>query len=628
MSLIVLREAQLAHGDQPLLDRAEFSLTEGERVGLIGRNGSGKSSLLRVLAGLDTLDDGTLNRQQNVDVAYVPQEPALTGHDTIFDAVAAAWADVRSLIEAHARGTGDLDRLQTQIEAQDGWNWQRRVNETLQHLRLAPDTPIAQLSGGQRKRVALAQALARQPHILLLDEPTNHLDLEAIRWLETLLASHGGAAVIVAHDRAFLDAVSTRIVELDRGRLSSYPGNFTQYQALKTEQLAQEATIAQKADRLLAQEEAWMRQGIQARRTRSQDRVRRLQQLRAERAARRNVVGQVRMAVDANVAGYQGKWLTQLQQAGFSYGEQPIVDALDTVVLRGDKVGIIGPNGVGKTTLLKLILGELEPTAGRIWRSGNLQVAYYDQMRSALKPEATLETFVNPGSQWIEIGDRRQHVKSYLRDFLFSPARAASPVSSLSGGERARLLLARLFARPANVLVLDEPTNDLDIDTLDLLEELLQEYAGTVFVVSHDRRFLDNVVTSLLVWDGPGQWREHAGAMMDWDAQGARWQALRAEPVPPGREKAATPPATGAPTPAPPAKRKKLSYREQQELDGLPDRIAALETEQNEIRAALSDGTLYKTDLARAIALQARDTDIEETLMQALERWEELGSVG
>ncbi|MCK9515023.1 MAG: ATP-binding cassette domain-containing protein [Ottowia sp.] len=406
--------------------------------------------------------------------------------------------------------------------------------------------------------------------------------------------------------------------------LRSYPGNFTQYEALKAEQLAQEATIAQKADRLLAQEEAWMRQGVQARRTRSRDRILRLQQLRADRAARRGSVGQVRLEVDANVAGYQGKWLAQLQEASFSYGDKPIVKALDTVILRGDKVGIIGPNGAGKTTLLKLILGELEPTAGRVWRSRNLQVAYYDQMRSALEPQATLEEFVNPGSQWIEIGGRRQHVKSYLGDFLFSRARAASPVSSLSGGERARLLLARLFARPANVLVLDEPTNDLDIDTLDLLEELLQDYAGTVFVVSHDRRFLDNVVTSMLAWDGPGQWREYEGGIADWQAQGARWQALQEAQAGPEKKKAAAAPAATPSAPAP-GKKKKLSYREQRELEGLPERIHALETEQNQIRTALSDGSLYKSDLEQALALQARDTEIEDKLMRALERWEELG---
>jgi len=624
MSLITLKEAQLAYGEQPLLDHAEFSLAENERVGLVGRNGSGKSSLLRVLAGIATLDDGALNRQQDVVVAYVPQEPAISGQATVFDAVAEALVDVRAMIDAHASGAGDLDQLQTQIEARDGWNWQRRVDEALQHLQLSPEASVAQLSGGQRKRVALARALAQQPEILLLDEPTNHLDLEAITWLESLLVRHAGAAVIVTHDRAFLDAVSTRIVELDRGVLRSYPGNFTQYEALKAEQLAQEATIAQKADRLLAQEEAWMRQGVQARRTRSRDRILRLQQLRADRAARRGSVGQVRLEVDANVAGYQGKWLAQLQEASFSYGDKPIVKALDTVILRGDKVGIIGPNGAGKTTLLKLILGELEPTAGRVWRSRNLQVAYYDQMRSALEPQATLEEFVNPGSQWIEIGGRRQHVKSYLGDFLFSRARAASPVSSLSGGERARLLLARLFARPANVLVLDEPTNDLDIDTLDLLEELLQDYAGTVFVVSHDRRFLDNVVTSMLAWDGPGQWREYEGGIADWQAQGARWQALQEAQAGPEKKKAAAAPAATPSAPAP-GKKKKLSYREQRELEGLPERIHALETEQNQIRTALSDGSLYKSDLEQALALQARDTEIEDKLMRALERWEELG---
>ena len=623
MALITLLDAQLAFGHVALLDHAEFSLEPGERVGLIGRNGAGKSSLLRILAGLELPDDGQVQMMQGLRVALVAQEPALAPRATVFDAVAAGLDSVRALIDAYTGGAGDLNALQARIEAQDGWSWRQRVDETLQRLRLAPDAVIDTLSGGTRKRVALAQVLVTQPDVLLLDEPTNHLDLDAIQWLEDLLLQFKGAVVVITHDRAFLDRVATRIVELDRGRLLSYPGNFARYQALKAEQMQQETTLNARADKLLAQEEVWIRQGVEARRTRAQGRITRLHALRAARQTRRDVVGRVRLDVDAGVAGYQGKLVAELSDVSLAFGDKVIVDGLSTTVLRGDKIGLIGPNGAGKTTLLKLILGELEPDRGQVQRGANLQVAYFDQMRAALDPNATLEDFISPGSEWIEIGKRRQHVKSYLADFLFSPARAASPVRSLSGGERNRLLLARLFARPANVLVLDEPTNDLDIDTLELLEELLQDYEGTVFLVSHDRTFLGNVVTSTLAWDGPGQWREYAGGVDDWLAQSARWQALR---------EAAASPATDAspkrPDPAPiqreQLQKKKLSYKEQRELDELPARIEALEAEQAEIHARLADGSLYQSDLPQAIALQARNDAIEQALMDALERWEAL----
>ena len=627
MALLTLSKAQLAYGHVALLDHADFSLEPGERVGLIGRNGAGKSSLLRILGGLEHLDDGELQLQGGLRIAYVAQEPALPEGATVFEAVSSALQEVRTLIDTYSSGRGDLDALQAQIEAQDGWTWQQRVEETLQRLRLLPEDKVGELSGGTRKRVALAQALVARPDVLLLDEPTNHLDLDAIQWLEELLLGFAGSVVVITHDRAFLDRVATRIVELDRGRLLSYPGNFTRYQIQKQEQLALEATLHARADKLLAQEEAWMRQGIEARRTRSQSRINRLDALRAARAARREVVGRVRLDVDGRTSGYQGKLVAELEKVSLSFGDKCIVDKLSTTILRGDKIGLIGPNGAGKTTLLKLILGELEPDHGRIQRGANLQVAYFDQMRAALDMDATLEDFISPGSEWIEIGSRRQHVKSYLGDFLFSPARAASPVRSLSGGERNRLLLARLFARPANVLVLDEPTNDLDIDTLELLEELLQNYEGTVFLVSHDRAFLDNVVTSTLAWEGPGQWREYEGGVQDWLAQSARWQALQApqgSAAPANKPDASVPkrPADQAEQPI----RKKLSYKEQRELDALPGQIEALEAEQAEIRAALADGTLYQTDLQRAIALQARDTEIDEALTTALERWELLGS--
>ena len=631
MALISLLNAQLAFGHVPLLDHADFALEGSERVGLIGRNGAGKSSLLRILGALERADDGELQLQQGLRVAYVAQEPVLAEDATVFDAVAEALAPLRALIDAYSAGGDDLDGLQAQIEAQEGWTWQQRVEETLQRLRLSPADRIGALSGGTRKRVALAQALVARPDVLLLDEPTNHLDLDAIRWLEELLLAFKGSVVVITHDRAFLDAVATRIVELDRGKLLSYPGNFAAYQVQKEEQMAQEAAINARADKLLAQEEVWIRKGVEARRTRAQGRVNRLETLRAARAVRREAVGRVRLDVDARTGGYQGKLVAELQDVSLSFGDKCIVDKLNTTILRGDKIGLIGPNGAGKTTLLKLILGALEPDSGHIQRGANLQVAYFDQMRAALDLDATLEDFISPGSEWIEIGSRRQHVKSYLGDFLFSPARAASPVRSLSGGERNRLLLARLFARPANVRVLDEPTNDLDIDTLELLEELLQGYEGTVFLVSHDRAFLDNVVTSTLVWEGPGQWREYEGGVQDWLAQSARWQAQQA-------------PEAGAQVPATDKnldknepnrssdgreqlQKKKLSYKEQRELEALPGHIEALEAEQAGIRAALADGTLYQSNLQEAIALQARDAVIDDELTAALERWETLGAV-
>ena len=626
MALLTLLDAQLAFGHVPLLDHADFALETGERVGLIGRNGAGKSSLLRILGGLESADDGQLQAQQSLRVAFVAQEPELAADATVFDAVAQSLAPLRALMDAYAAGQGDLDALQARIEAQDGWTWRQRVDETLQRLRLPAEGTIGTLSGGTRKRVALAQALVMRPDVLLLDEPTNHLDLDAIRWLEDLLLDFKGAVVAISHDRAFLDRVATRIVELDRGKLLSYPGNFSRYQQLKQEQLAQEATINARADKLLAQEEVWVRKGVEARRTRAQGRINRLQALRAARLARRDAVGRVRLDVDAGVAGYQGKLVAELDNVSLAFGDKRVVEQLSTTVLRGDKIGLIGPNGAGKTTLLKLILGDIEPDSGRIQRGANLQVAYFDQMRAALDPDATLEDFISPGSEWIEIGAKRQHVKSYLGDFLFSPARAASPVRSLSGGERNRLLLARLFARPANVLVLDEPTNDLDIDTLELLEELLQGYEGTVFLVSHDRTFLDNVVTSTLAWDGPGHWREYEGGVQDWLAQSARWQAMREAEAGAASDVSDKTNPQRTPDKREQLQKKKLSYKDQRELDALPALIDALEQEQADIRARLADGTLYQTDLDQAVALQARDGVIEEELMAALERWETLSS--
>jgi ATP-binding cassette subfamily F protein uup len=627
MALITLADAQLAFGHVALLDHADFSLEAGERVGLIGRNGAGKSSLLRILAGFERPDDGEVQRQQGLHTAFVAQEPVLDEEATVFDSVQAGLADIIALIDTYTHGNGDLDALQGRIEAQDGWNWERRVDETLHRLHLDPQALIGTLSGGNRKRVALAQALVRRPDVLLLDEPTNHLDLDSIEWLENLLLDFPGSVVLITHDRAFLDRVVTRIVELDRGRLLSYPGNFTRYQVLKQEQLAQEAVITAKADKLLAQEEVWVRKGVEARRTRAQGRITRLEQLRSRRQARRDAVGRVSMDVATGQAS--GKIVAELAEVSKSYDGRPIVRDFTATILRGDKIGLVGPNGAGKTTLLKMILGELAPDSGRIRLGSNLQVAYFDQMRTALDPNATLEDFISPGSEWIEIGKQRKHVKSYLGDFLFSPARATSPVRSLSGGERNRLLLARLFARPANVLVLDEPTNDLDIDTLELLEELLQDYDGTVFLVSHDRTFLDNVVTSTIAFEGDGRWREYEGGVQDWLTQSRRSRELAAAtaPAPATARDKASPAAAPAPAPAPAAPKRKLSYKEQRELEGLPALIEALEQEQKAIQSELAGGAIYSADPGRAAQLATRSEQIERDLMTALERWDTLGKV-
>jgi ABC transport system ATP-binding/permease protein len=623
MALITLLNAQLAFGHVPLLDHTDFSLEAAERIGLIGRNGAGKSSLLKILAGLEKADDGTLQLQQGLRIAYVAQEPALESQATVFEATVTAVADVVALIDEYTHGHGDLDALQGKIEAQDGWNWEQRVEETLQRLHLDKDAVVGTLSGGTRKRVALAQALVRRPDVLLLDEPTNHLDLDSIEWLEELLIGFKGSVVTITHDRVFLDRVATRIVELDRGRLRSYPGNFTQYQVQKEEQLAQEAVISAKADKLLAQEEVWIRKGVEARRTRAQGRVTRLDRLRASRAARREALGSVKLDVASGLPS--GKIVAELTEVSKSFGDKTIVRNFSATILRGDKVGVLGPNGAGKTTLLKLILGELAPDSGKIRQGANLQVAYFDQMRDALDLDAALEDFISPGSEWIEIGNQRKHVKSYLGDFLFSPARATSPVRSLSGGERNRLLLARLFARPANVLVLDEPTNDLDIDTLELLEDLLQNYDGTVFLVSHDRAFLDNVVTSTIVFEGEGRWREYEGGVQDWLTQSRRAQSLAMAASAGAAQKDSAPRAPAAAA-APAAPKKKLSYKEQRELDALPALIGSLEEEQKVIHEELADGTLYASDPVRAATLSERSARIDDELMAALERWEALGS--
>lgn len=654
MALITLLDAQLAFGHVALLDHTDFSLELGERVGIIGRNGAGKSSMLKIIAGLEKIDDGTLQLQNNLRMAYVSQEPDLDLNATIFEAVKVGIAPVISLMDEYMTGAGDLDTLQSQIEAVDGWNWEQRVTETLQRLHLNGDALVGTLSGGNKKRVALAQGLVSQPDVLLLDEPTNHLDLDSIEWLEDLLIAFKGSVITITHDRSFLNRVATRIVDLDRGKLLSYPGNFEQYLLQKEEQLAQEAVINAKADKLLAQEEVWIRKGVEARRTRATARINRLGELRANRESRRDVVGSVKM--DVASAQSSGKIVAELENVSKSFntldadgkvtGTKTVVKNFTGTILRGDKIGLLGPNGAGKTTLLKLILGDLQPDSGTVKQGTKLDVAYFDQMRNNLDLDATLEDFISPGSEWIEIGNQKKHVKSYLSDFLFSPARANSPVRSLSGGERNRLLLARLYARPANVLVLDEPTNDLDIDTLELLEELLQNFEGTVFLVSHDRTFLDNVVTSTIAFEGDGHWREYEGGVQDWLVQSKRAKEIAANNGKKRPESAYALPkslsnqehsaqinannapannnnsSTGALKNL--AKTRKLSFKEKRDLEELPAKIEALEAEQTDIRNQLADGKLFSSDNAKALALTQRDAEIDDLLLAAMERWDEL----
>lgn len=627
MAVLSLSNAHLAFGHVALLDNAAFSLETGERLGLIGRNGAGKSSMLKIIAGLEKLDDGLLQMTQGVRICYVPQEPVFEPGHTVFEAVSEGVAEaraVRQAYEEHADGV-DLDALQTRIEALDAWNWEQRVDTTLAQLHLDGSREISQLSGGMKKRVALAQALVAVPDVLLLDEPTNHLDLDSIAWLEELLRSFKGSVMLITHDRAFLDGVATRIVELDRGIVRSYPGNFTAYERMKEEQLASDALANARADKLLAQEEVWIRKGVEARRTRSVARIQRLEVLRDQRQKRRDSLGQVRLEVDSGAPS--GKIVAELRDVNLRFGEKVIVKDFTATILRGDKVGLIGPNGAGKTTLLKLILGELKPDSGHVRQGSKLEVAYFDQMRSTLKLDATLADTISPGSEWVEFNGQRKHVMSYLNDFLFSPERANSPVRTLSGGERNRVLLARLFALPANVLVLDEPTNDLDIDTLELLEELLQGYPGTVFLVSHDRRFLDNVVTSTIAWEGdesPGFWREYEGGYEDWKLQRDRARVMRDKAA--RSAPAPTPAAPPPPAAAPVAKKAKLSYKEQRELDGLPARIEALETEQKTLSALLAGTEIYAGDAAKLAAAQARFAALDDELLTALTRWEELGA--
>ena len=628
MPYITLDKASLAFGHVALLDHVDFQLDEGERVGLIGRNGGGKSSLLKVLAAQAALDDGTVWRQPSARIAYVSQEPVLDATATVFDEVARGLGELQKIITAYhhlshqlAEPDADYDTLlaqmqplQTALEAQNGWAVQARIETAIQRLELDPEVLVGSLSGGVRKRVALAQALVAEPDVLILDEPTNHLDFASIEWLEGLLTSFRGSVLLVTHDRKFLDNVVTRIVELDRGKLASFPGNFAAYQKVKERMLADEAVLNAKFDKVLAQEEVWIRQGVKARRTRNEGRVLRLEQLRRERAARREKVGRVEMNLDAG--DRSGKLVAELTHVSKSFGAKRIIDDFSCRIQRGDKIGLLGPNGAGKSTLLKIILGELVPDSGTVKLGTKLSVAYFDQLRAQLDDNATLADTISQGSDFIEIGGQKKHVISYLGDFLFAPERARSPVKSCSGGERNRLLLARLFTQPANVLVLDEPTNDLDIETLELLEEMLAQYDGTLFLVSHDRAFLDNVVTQVIAFEGDGKLMEYVGGYEDW-LRVQKFAAAQKAPV--VAQKPAAKVVADKPKSA-----TKLNFKEQKELDEMPQRIEALEREQEEITAALGSGSLFRDNPAHARQLQQRASEIEDALLQLMARWEAL----
>ncbi|MDE2208221.1 MAG: ATP-binding cassette domain-containing protein [Betaproteobacteria bacterium] len=604
MALLTIRDAGLAYGLQPLLDRADLTVGEGERIGLIGRNGTGKSSLLKVIAGQAALDDGVIERRDAVRIVLVEQEPLLPPASTLRE----------SLVRRGA--------LEAQDE-RDRWRVEVRLSGFLHRYGLDEAQSPESASGGERKRAALALALAMQPDLLLLDEPTNHLDVDGIALTEDLLLKVP-ASIVVTHDRAFLDRIAMRIVELDRGLLRSYPGNFAAYESRKAAELAAEASAARKFDQFWRQEEAWIRKGVEARRTRNEGRVRRLESLREQRAQRRQRIGNVRLAVDAGERS--GVLVAELDRVWKAFGASTLVRDLSLRVMRGDRLALLGRNGAGKSTLLKIILGEVRPDRGQVRLGTRLQVAYFDQMREQLDPERSLAQTISPGSEWVETGSGRKHVLSYLADFLFPPQRASAPVKALSGGERNRLLLARLFAQPTNLLVLDEPTNDLDIDTLELLEATLQAYAGTLLLVSHDRAFLDNIATQTLVAEGDGVWKEYVGGYSDWVAQRAAAPPAKAavgsarDPAPqpaPAAGCAGTPVARGGARPS----RARMTFKEQRELDALPDEIEALEREQHELSGRMCAPDYHRQGVEQLKADRHRAEEIEAMLRERFERW-------
>jgi len=589
MTLIALKDAELAFGMTPLLDRAALAIADGDRVGLIGRNGTGKSSLLAVLAGTLPLDDGEVQRKPGLRVALVEQEPVLPNAPTVRESL---------LLRGGLQGIAD---------ERDRHAAETRLVEYLHRFSVNEDGSPGEVSGGERKRAALALAFALEPELLMLDEPTNHLDVDGIETLEELLKKNV-TCVVITHDRRFLDRVASSIAELDRGRLRIFPGNYSVYEQRKADIDAAEDLANRRFDKFWAQEEVWIRKGVEARRTRNEGRVKRLEHLREERAERRERLGSIKLSVDTGERS--GKLVAELENVGKSFGGRRILDDVSLRVMRGDRVGVLGPNGAGKTTLIRLIVGTLEPDSGRIRRGTNLQVAYFDQLREQLDPEKTLSETVSPGSDWIEVAGSRKHITSYLGDFLFPTRRANAPIRMLSGGERNRLLLARLFARPANVLVLDEPTNDLDIDSLELLENMLQDYGGTLLLVSHDRAFLDNVVTQTVAAEGEGRWREYVGGYTDW---------LRQRPQPKSQPQPAAP-ATPAPT-AVTAPKRKLSYKEQRELESLPGEIEQLELEQQQLAKKMGSADYHRVAPEEMRRDGERAVELENLVAERTERW-------
>ncbi|MDI5889587.1 ATP-binding cassette domain-containing protein [Halomonas rhizosphaerae] len=636
MTLLRLEQLQLAYGTQVLLDGADLVLEKGERLALVGRNGTGKSTLLKLVAGEIQADGGHIWRAPGLKIGVLAQElPDATGQ-TIFDVVAQGLPEAGELLSEYHHlihdETPDMRRmaeLQTRIEAIDGWSFHQRIDVVLTRLGLPADAEMAALSGGWRRRVALARALVAEPDLLMLDEPTNHLDLDTIAWLEEQLLDFNGAVLFITHDRAFLSKLATAILELDRGRLGRYPGDYAAYQEQKTHELEVEAREHAEFDKKLAQEEAWIRQGIKARRTRNEGRVRALEQLRRERSERRERQGKASLSVDSGARS--GKRVVSLEHVTQRFGDEVVIDDLSLEIQRGDRIGFIGRNGAGKTTLLKILLGELEPTEGKVQFGTKLQVAYFDQLRAGLEPEKSVYDNVAQGSDRIAVGGRDRHVMSYLQDFLFTPDRVRQPVKALSGGESNRLLLAKLFTQPANVLVLDEPTNDLDVETLELLEELLLDFDGTLLLVSHDRAFMDNVVTSVLAFEGQGRVREYVGGYSDWVRQGGRlppapWEGAarqQAEPAAPAASNNAAE-ARSASESATANRPAKLSYKLQRELDGLPAEIERLEGEVAAFEARVGDPAFYQQDAETVTATLQSLNDTQAELEAAMERWMEL----